>query len=208
MEENKTNSIEEPNLEKETVAEISDKSVLNSFFKKNKKLIIVGALITIAVGCISYSIYHKNKMEQLRISMEESTAETVHNLSARKEMIGNDLKVFKEDISNMDVTFVDSNQKIEIISAVNSLNEAIQNKDRIAMVKFIDLTNIIENSGVYTDADVSKIYEDKFTHIIETMIRMQLITPEESDSLTTELDEALTVMLSNGIIKMIKDLNN
>lgn len=193
MEENKITMTTELNKNKSDV-------------KKHTKLIIIGAIVAAIMGLLVYSIYHKYEMDRVKSEMEASSAEIIHNISTRKEVINNDLESFKSLITNMDVKMVDSNAKVDIIASINSLNEDISNSSRDAVLEFENLTNIITESGAYISTDDYENWTDKFAHIIETMVRMNILDVTEVDALAENLDDAFTTMISNGIIKQISDL--
>ena len=206
MEENKTNTIEELNIDKDTDSSVQNSPVEESGVKKYKGYIIAGVIGVLVLGGFAF-IPHRNKiMEENRIAMEESAAETVHNLSARKEMINSDLENFKEVVSTMDVKMVDANQKIEILTAVNNLNESIQNKDVSAKANLDKLAEIINESGAYIATSELNNYKDKFLHIVETMARMELITIDEIETVGENINSAVLIMVSNGIVYEISNM--
>ena len=173
--------------------------------KSKKKKWIIGISI-IAVIIAGVCIYQEFKMKHDLAVAQAKTHEMVTKESTRFNIIVNDLERFKSDILAMSSVHLAQDDKTDIISSVDKLITALNNKDSKDIYNIVKgVSDSIIDTGAYMTEDKVDDYLNKFTYMLESLAITSYITLDEAEELS---EDYTTVVQTLGINQLLIEFSD
>ena len=170
------------------IEEIKEESSQKGFIKKNKKIIItLFIFVLVIVGvCVQQEIHSKKTLERI----QENTIESLHNSSARKEIIYRDLENFKSIVIEADKKNIPNDEKTLIINDINAIISELERKDTKAQSLRTETTRLSETFSKVTipldDETYSEVTQD-FNYLFESLILLGRLELEEGEAIYEDI---------------------